>query len=76
MSDSGLSIRQVLRMAKMQMMSSRLAWTGAALIGAAVVVSAQGRGGGAWTTVAGDAQRTSFVRTDPRIFLAALQAPG
>ena len=46
------------------------------MIGAAVVVSAQGRGGGAWTTVGGDAQRTSFVRTDPKISLSALQAPG
>lgn len=53
-----------------------LGWTVAALIGAAVVVSAQGRGGGAWTTVGGDAQRTSFVRSDPKISLAAMQTPG
>ena len=60
----------------MRMMSSRLGWTGAVLIGAAVAVSAQGRGGAAWTTVGGDAQRTSFVRTDPKISLSAMQAPG
>src|SRR5687767_13175265 len=28
---------------------------------------AQGRGGGAWTTTGSDAQRTAWVRTDPRI---------
>ncbi len=49
----------------------------AAVIAAAVVVShAQGRGGGAWTTVGGDAQRTSFVRTDAKISLSTLQSPG
>jgi len=37
-----------------------------ALFGA-TVASAQGRGGGAWTTTGGDAQRTASVRTDPRI---------
>src|SRR4051794_29581656 len=60
----------------MRMMSSRLGWTGAVLMGAVVAVSAQGRGGGAWTTVGGDAQRTSSVRTDPKISLASMQAPG
>ena len=57
-------------------MSSRWGLIGAVVIGAAVAVSAQGRGGGAWTTVGGDAQRTSFVRTDPKISLASMQAPG
>src|SRR3954468_19161888 len=60
----------------MRMMSSRLGWTGAVLMGVVVAVSAQGRGGGAWTTVGGDAQRTSFVRTDPKISLASMQSPG
>jgi outer membrane protein assembly factor BamB len=46
------------------------------LIGGAVAVGAQGRGGEAWTTVGGDAQRTSSVRADPKISLSALQAPG
>jgi hypothetical protein len=50
--------------------------TALALIGAAVVSHAQGRGGAAWTTVGGDAQRTSSVRTDPKISLTALQTPG
>jgi hypothetical protein len=40
-------------------------------VGLALVVTAlahaQGRGGGAWTTAGGDAQRTSVVRTDPRL---------
>jgi len=37
---------------------------------------AQGRGGGAWTTAAGDAQRTSSVRTDPKISVQSMQKPG
>ena len=41
-----------------------------------VAVHAQGRGGGAWTTVGGDAQRTSSVRTDPKISVASMQKPG
>jgi len=57
-------------------MKSRLGLIGAVVIAAAVAVSAQGRGGGAWTTVGGDAQRTSFVRADPKISLAAMQSPG
>lgn len=43
---------------------------------AAVVADAQGRGGGAWTTVGGDAQRTSSVRTDTKISVASMEAPG
>jgi hypothetical protein len=39
------------------------------------VLHAQGRGGGAWTTVGGDAQRTSSVRTDPKISVASMQKP-
>ena len=37
------------------------------LLAAAAAPHAQGRGGGAWSTVGGDAQRTGWVRTDPRI---------
>ena len=33
---------------------------------------AQGRGGGAWTTSGGDAQRTGWVRADPRISKEAI----
>jgi outer membrane protein assembly factor BamB len=44
---------------------------------AAVLTSyAQGRGGGAWTTVGGDAQRTASVRADPKISMASMQKPG
>jgi outer membrane protein assembly factor BamB len=37
---------------------------------------AQGRGGGVWTTSHNDAQRTSSVRTDPRISRQSLSKPG
>jgi hypothetical protein len=39
----------------------------ALLLAAAAAPHAQGRGGGAWSTSGGDAQRTGWVRTDPRI---------
>lgn len=39
-------------------------------------LQAQGRGGGAWTTVAGDAQRTSWQRADPKISPESMQKPG
>ncbi len=52
-------------------------WSGVVLatILSAGVLQAQGRGGGAWTTVGGDAQRTSSQRTDPKISVEALQKP-
>ena len=37
------------------------------------VVRGQGRGGGSWSTVSGDAQRTSWVRSDPRISKSSVQ---
>jgi hypothetical protein len=37
------------------------------------VLQAQGRGGGEWTTSHGDAQRTSWVRSDTRLTKAAVQ---
>jgi putative pyrroloquinoline-quinone binding quinoprotein len=40
------------------------------------LAQAQGRGGGAWTTAGSDAQRTSSIRTDPKISPAAMQQPG
>ena len=55
---------------------ARLGWTMATLVAASVASQAQGRGGAAWTTVGGDAQRTSSVRTDAKISLASMQAPG
>ena len=42
----------------------------------ASVAHAQGRGGPNWTTTGGDAQRTSSVKTDPRISRESLQKPG
>ena len=55
---------------------SRFGWTVVAFAAMAVVAHAQGRGGPAWTTVGGDAQRTSSVRTDAKISLATMQSPG
>ena len=49
--------------------------TGAAIAGS--LVSAQpGRGGSQWLTALGDAQRTSWVRTDDKISVAALSKAG
>jgi outer membrane protein assembly factor BamB len=45
-----------------------LAWAGAA--------HAQGRGGPNWTTTGSDAQRTAWVKTDPRISKESMQRPG
>ena len=41
-----------------------------ALLLASVAAHAQGRGGAEWTTSGGDAQRTSWIRSDPRISVA------
>src|ERR1700682_3103816 len=35
-----------------------------------------GRGGYEWMTVGGDAQRSSWIRSDPKISVEALQKPG
>jgi hypothetical protein len=59
----------------MHTICTRLCWTAVALA-AATSAFAQGRGGGAWTTVSGDAQRTASVRSDPKISVAAMQQPG
>src|SRR4051794_5476266 len=40
------------------------------------IAQAQGRGGPNWTTTGGDAQRTSWVKTDPRISKESAQKPG
>jgi len=39
-------------------------------------VQSQGRGGAEWTTAFGDAQHSSWVRSDPKISTASLQKPG
>ena len=43
---------------------------------AAGAAEAQGRGGPNWTTTGGDAQRTGWVKTDPRISSDSVQKPG
>ena len=53
-----------------------MGWTSIAMVAGALTSHAQGRGGGAWTTVGGDAQRTASVRTDPKISSASMQKPG
>src|SRR5881628_2970028 len=57
----------------------RLNWSAIAVVltwAATDVAQAQGRGGGSWTTQSGDAQRTSWVKADPRISRATMQKPG
>jgi hypothetical protein len=51
-------------------------WTSVVALTAMVTSYAQGRGGGAWTTVGADAQRTASLRTDPKISVASMQQPG
>ena len=51
-------------------------WTVTVMLAWAGAVQAQGRGGGAWTTTGGDAQRTSSVRTDAKISVESMQKPG
>ncbi len=53
-------------------------WTGVvwATVLSAGAAHAQGRGGGAWPTTGGDAQRTASQRTDPKISVEAMQKPG
>ena len=60
----------------MRRIYAKFGWTAAVVVAAVVISHAQGRGGAAWTTVGGDAQRSSSVRTDPKISLAAMQSPG
>jgi outer membrane protein assembly factor BamB len=45
-------------------------------LAAAGAAQAQGRGSGAWTTAGSDAQRTSSIRTDPKISSESMQKPG
>ena len=53
---------------------------GATALGAAILVAATGaqvgRGSTEWLTAGGDAQRTFWVRTDPKISVASLSQPG
>jgi hypothetical protein len=52
------------------------ALTVALLVAASAGPHAQGRGGGAWSTVGGDPQRTGWARTDPRISKESVAKPG
>jgi outer membrane protein assembly factor BamB len=48
-----------------------------AVVSASGLVAAQGRGGGAeWPTTSGDAQRSSWIRTDANISVDSLSKPG
>src|SRR5216683_1370422 len=51
-------------------------WSCVLSLAAAGAAHAQGRGGGVWTTSRNDAQRTSSVRTDPRISRQSLSKAG
>lgn len=46
------------------------------LVTAATPAFSQGRGGSDWSTAGNDAQRSSWVRTDPKISAANMQKPG
>src|SRR5437867_3423784 len=57
----------------------RLNWSALAVVlicAGTDVAHAQGRGGASWTTQSGDAQRTSWVKGDPRISKVSMQKPG
>jgi hypothetical protein len=51
-------------------------WSCVLSLAAAGAAHAQGRGGGVWTTSRNDAQRTSSVRTDPKISRQSLSKAG
>jgi outer membrane protein assembly factor BamB len=58
--------------------STRVRAIAASIAGLSIVCAsapgrAQGRGGAEWSTAGGDAQRTSWIRTDPRISVQAMQ---
>jgi len=46
------------------------------LLVAATLHAQVGRGGSEWLTARGDAQRTSWIRTDPRISIESMSSPG
>src|SRR5439155_17926458 len=63
------------RRAMPNQLTRAIAVAGAGAI-AAAAVHAQGRGSSEWTTSGLDAQRTGWIRTDPRISPATIQKPG
>lgn len=56
--------------------SRTLSITTAALLAGGVTFAQVGRGWNDWLTAYGDAQRTSWVRTDPSISVASMSKPG
>ena len=56
--------------------TGRLSCAVSIVLSIATAAFAQGRGGGAWTTVGADAQRTASLRSDPKISVASMQKPG
>jgi hypothetical protein len=48
----------------------------ASLLAGSLTIAQVGRGGSQWLTALGDAQRTSWVRTDDKISVAAFSKPG
>jgi len=48
----------------------------ACALASAAGAGAQGRGGAEWTTIGNDAQRSSWVRSDPKISSDSMQKPG
>src|SRR5437763_5015418 len=69
-----------LTMRRRKLFQARSAALLATCFGAAFVWAgagaAQGRGGSDWTTVGNDAQRSSWLRSDPKISRESLQKPG
>jgi outer membrane protein assembly factor BamB len=47
-----------------------------ALVMGATLCAQVGRGGSEWLTARGDAQRTSWIRTDPKISVESMSSPG
>jgi hypothetical protein len=60
---------------KMRKVSAVLSF-GCAFVWLEVSHAQLGRGGHEWMTVGGDAQRSSWIRSDPKISVEALQKPG
>jgi hypothetical protein len=56
--------------------TGRLSCAVSIVLSIATAAFAQGRGGGAWTTIGADAQRTASLRSDPKISVASMQKPG
>ncbi len=48
----------------------------ASVLAGSIILAQPGRGGSQWLTALGDAQRTSWIRSDDKISVAALSKPG